>query len=77
MGELIAWASLIALIVVPLVSIILLCFTWGRFKETIPFTPEHSKKKKQLIVVAVMTGIVMSIYVTVMVIYGVKVFFAF
>ncbi len=77
MGELVAWGSLIALIVVPLISIILLCISWSRFKETVPFTPEHSKKKVRLIVVAVFTGIVMAIYVTVMVIYGVKVFFAF
>lgn len=76
MEEMIAWASLIALIVVPLLSIIWLCVSWSRFKETIPFTPEHTKKKVMLITAAVFTTIVMTIYVIIMAIYGVKVFFA-
>ena len=74
--EVIAWASLIALILVPLLSIIWLCMSWSRFKETVPFTPEHRKKKVRLIIAAVITGIVMAIYVTIMAIYGVKVYFA-
>ena len=76
MGEMIAWAALIALIIVPLISVIWLCLSWSRFKETIPFTPEHTKKKVILIIAAVITTIVMAIYITIMAIYGVKVFFA-
>ena len=76
MEEMIAWASLIALIVVPLLSIIWLCMSWSRFKETVPFTPEHTKKKVMLIIAAVFTAIVMTIYVIIMAIYGVKVYFA-
>jgi hypothetical protein len=74
--EVIAWASLISLILVPLFSIIWLCTSWSRFKETIPFTPERQKKKVRLITAAVVTGIVMAIYVTIMTIYGIKVYFA-
>lgn len=76
MNEVIAWASLIALILVPLMSIIWMCLSWSRFKETIPFTPEHPKKKVMFIISAVITAIVMSIYLVIMGIYGVKVFFA-
>ena len=45
-------------------------------KETVPFTPEHSKKKVRLIIAAVIAGIFVSIYVVIMAIYGVKVYFA-
>lgn len=76
MEELIAWGSLIALVGAPLMSIIWLCLSWSRFKETVPFTPEHQKKKIRLIVAAVIAGIFLSIYVVIMAIYGVKVFFA-
>ena len=76
MEEIIAWASLIALIIVPLISIIWLCLSWSRFKETVPFTPEHRHKKVMLIIAAVITAIVMAIYCVIMGIYGVKVFFA-
>ena len=74
--EVIAWISLIALILIPLLSIIWLCLSWSRFKETVPFTPEHRKKKVHLIVAAVMTGIFVSIYLVIMAIYGVTVYFA-
>ena len=76
MGEIIAWGSLIALIIVPLISIIWMCMSWSRFKETVPFTPEHNKKKVMFIIAAVITAIVMIIYLVIMGIYGVKVFFA-
>ena len=76
MGEIIAWASLIALVVVPFLSIIWLYLCWTRYKETIPFTPEHDKKKIRLIIAAVIAGICVSIYVVIMAIYGVKVYFA-
>ena len=74
--EIIAWASLIALVLVPFTSIIWLCLSWSRFKETVPFTPEHTQKKKRLIIAAVVAGIFVSIYVVIMAIYGVKVYFA-
>ena len=76
MSEIIAWIFLISLVVMPLTSIIWLYLTWNKFKETVPFTPEHSKKKRRLIVVAVITAIILAIYVVIMTIYGVKVFFA-
>ena len=76
MNEVIACASLIALILVALMSIIWMCLSWSRFKETIAFTPEHSKKKVMFIISAVITAIVMTIYLVIMGIYGVKVFFA-
>ena len=74
--EVFAWVSLIALILVPLLSIIWLCLSWSRFKETVPFTPEHRKKKVRLIIAAVITGIFVGIYLVIMAIYGVKVYFA-
>lgn len=76
MSEIIAWIFLISLVVMPLTSIIWLYLTWNKFKETVPFTPEHDKKKRRLIVVAVITAIFIGFYVAVMAIYGVKVFFA-
>ena len=76
MGELIAWGFLISLIIIPLISIIWLCLSWSRFKETVPFTKEHTRKKVMLIIAAVITAIVMAIYITIMAIYGVKVYFA-
>ena len=76
MPEVIAWIFLISLVVAPLTSIIWLYLSWNRFKETVPFTPEHSKKKVRLIIAAVIAAIFLCIYVVVMAIYGVKVFFA-
>jgi predicted secreted protein len=76
MNELISWVPLIALVVAPLASIIWLYLSWNRFKETVPFTPEHDKKKRRFIIAAVIAGIFVCIYIVVMVIYGVKVFFA-
>ena len=76
MGEIIAWGSLIALVVAPLTSIIYLYLCWTRFKETIPFTPEHTKKKVRLIIAAVIAAILVGIYLVIMGIYGVKVYFA-
>ena len=76
MEEIIAWGSLMALIAAPLISIIWLYLSWNRFKETVPFTPEHSKKKVRLIIAAVIAGIFVSIYLIIMAIYGVKVYFA-
>lgn len=76
MEEIIAWGSLIALVAAPLISIIWLYLSWNRYKETVPFTPEHNKKKIRLIIAAVIAGIFVSIYVVIMAIYGVKVYFA-
>jgi uncharacterized Tic20 family protein len=76
MGEIIAWASLIALVLAPFTSIIYLCLSWSRFKETVPFTPEHSKKKVRLIIAAVLAAIFVGTYIAIMAIFGVKVFFA-
>ena len=76
MEELIAWGSLIALVAAPLTSIIWLYLSWTRFKETVPFTPEHQKKKVRLIIAAVIAAILVGIYLVIMGIYGVKVFFA-
>ena len=60
----------------PLVSILWLCFSWSRFKSCIPFTPEYKSKKIQLILSAVVAGIIMAIFLTIMTIYGVTVYFA-
>ena len=76
MEEFIAWLFLVALVAAPLVSIIWLYISWNRFKETIPFTPEHAQKKRRLVIAAVIAGVFVAIYVVIMVIYGVKVFFA-
>ena len=76
MEEILAWIPLIALVVAPLTSIIYLYISWNRFKETVPFTPEHSKKKDRLIIAAVIAGIFLAVYIVVMAIYGVRVFFA-
>lgn len=76
MKDLIAWGSLIALVGAPLISIIWLGISWSRFKETVPFTPEHTKKKTRLIIAAVICAIFVGIYLIIMAIYGVKVFFA-
>lgn len=76
MEEIIAWVSLIALVAAPLISIIYLYMSWNRFKETVPFTPEHTKKKVRLIIAAAIAAIFVTIYIIIMAIYGVKVFFA-
>ena len=76
MEGIIVWGSLIALVAAPLMSIIWLCLSWNRFKETVPFTPEHDKKKVRLIIAAVIAVILVGIYLVIMGIYGVKVFFA-
>lgn len=60
----------------PLVSVIWLLISWSRYKETVPFTPEHSKMKKRLTIAAIIAGIMVSIYIIIMAIYGVKVYFA-
>ena len=76
MVDLIIWLSLIALIAAPLISVIYLYMSWNRFRETIPFTPERKKQKVRLIFAAILASIFVIIYITVMVIYGVTVFFA-
>ena len=60
----------------PLASILWFCFSWSKFKSSIPFTPEYRRKKIRLIVSAVVAGIVMAIFLTIMAIYGVTVYFA-
>ena len=76
MEEIITWVSLIALVAAPLTSIIYLYLSWNRFKETVPFTPEHNKKKVRLIIAAVIAGIMVAVYGVIMGIYGVRVYFA-
>ena len=76
MVDLIIWLSLIALIAAPVISVIYLYMSWNRFRETIPFTPERKKQKVRLIFAAILASIFVIIYITVMVIYGVTVFFA-
>jgi uncharacterized Tic20 family protein len=76
MEEILAWLPLIALVGAPLTSIIYLYLSWTRFKETIPFTDEYRKKKIRLIIAAVIAGILVTIYLIIMGIYGVKVYFA-
>ena len=60
----------------PLASIVWFCLSWSRFKSTIPFTPEHKKRKTMLIISAVVAGVIVAVYLTIMAIYGVTVFFA-
>ena len=76
MEEIFSWVPLIALVAAPLTSIIYLYLSWNRFKETVPFTPEHSRKKVRLIISAVIAAVFLVAYAIVMGIYGVKVFFA-
>lgn len=76
MEELLAWIPLIALVAAPLTSIIWLYLSWNRFKETVPFTPEHKRKKIRLIIAAVIAAILVGVYLVIMGIYGVKVVFA-
>ena len=77
MEGLVKWVCItLVLLGLPLSSIIWLYISWNRYKETIPFTPEHEKKKVQLIIAAVLAGILVSLYVVIMAIYGVTVFFA-
>lgn len=59
----------------PLVSILWFCSNWKKYKNTIPFTPEHDKYKKRVIVSAIVGGIVLAIFFTIMGIFGVTVFF--
>lgn len=66
----------LVLVGLPLASIIWLYLSWNRYKETIPFTPEHEKKKVRLIIAAVLAGILVGLYLVIMAIYGVTVFFA-
>lgn len=71
------WAVFfILLICVPFASIVYLVWCWNRYKETIPFTPENDKTKKRLILAAIIAGVCMTLYLTIMAIYGVKVYFA-
>ena len=71
------WAAIFAAFLgAPLISVIWLYLSWNRYKETIPFTPEHQKKKVRLIIAAILAGIFVGIYLVVMAIYGVTVFFA-
>ena len=60
----------------PLASIIWFCMSWSKFKGSIPFTPEYKKRKGMLIVSAVVTGVIVAIYLVIMAIYGATVFFA-
>ena len=76
MFDLIVWVSLIALIAAPVLSVIYLYISWNRLRETVPFTPEHKKQKIRLIIAAIIASIFVIIYIAVMVLYGVKVFFA-
>ena len=76
MDEIFVWLSMILLVAAPLASVIWLYISWNRMREAVPFTPEYSKRKVRLIIVAVITGILVSSYIAVMAIYGVKVFFA-
>lgn len=64
------------LMAAPLASILFFCSSWSKYKNSIPFTPEHDKYKKRLIVSAVVAGIVLAIFFTIMAIFGVTVFFA-
>ncbi len=71
------WLCIVLVLLgLPLSSIIWLYICWNKYKETIPFTPEHDKKKVRLIIAAVVAGILVSIYIAIMAIYGVTVFFA-
>lgn len=76
MTEFLVWLGLISLIIMPVLSVIYLYFSWNRFRAAVPFTPERDKERIRLIIAAVITGIVLSIFVAAMAIYGVKVFFA-
>lgn len=64
------------LIGVPLAAILWLCSRWSKFKSSIPFTPEYDRNKKMLIGAAVLAGIVLTVFLIIMAIYGVTVFFA-
>lgn len=71
------WAlSFFMLIGGPFASILWLCISWSKYKSCVPFTPEYSRKKKWLIISAVVTSVVMTVFLTIMAIYGVKVYFA-
>lgn len=77
MLEFFKWAVIfLAFLGAPLVSLVWLYLSWNRYKETIPFTPEHQRKKVRLIIAAILAGILVGIYLVVMAIYGVTVFFA-
>ncbi len=77
MEGLLKWVCItMVLLGLPLASIIWLYLSWNRYKETIPFTPEHKKKKIRLIIAAVLAGILVTLYAVIMAIYGVTVFFA-
>lgn len=60
----------------PIASIVWLCSSWSKYKSTVPFTPEHDKQKTRVIVAAVVAGVIMTVFLTIMAIYGVTVFFA-
>ena len=73
----IAWAIFFFMLVgAPLTSILWFCFSWSKFKSCIPFTAEYKKKKIRLIISAVVAGVTMAIFLTIMGIYGVTVYFA-
>ena len=76
MTEFFIWLALLSLIILPVVSVIYLYISWNRFRAAVPFTPERDKQKVRLIIAAVIAGIVLSIFIAAMAIYGVKVFFA-
>ena len=77
MEGLLKWVCItLVLLGLPLGSIIWLYLSWNRYKETIPFTPEHKKMKIRLIIAAVLAGILVTLYAVVMAIYGATVFFA-
>lgn len=60
----------------PVASILWLCFSWSKFKSAVPFTAEYQRNKVRLIISAVVAGVVMAVFLTIMAIYGVKVYFA-
>ena len=68
--------SIFMLVAGPVASILWFMFSWSKFKSCIPFTQEYEKKKVRLIVSAVVAGIMLAVFLTIMVIYGVTVFFA-
>ena len=77
MEGLLKWVCItLVLLGLPLASVIWLYLSWHRYKETIPFTPEHKKMKIRLIIAAVLAGILVTLYAVVMAIYGATVFFA-
>lgn len=71
------WILFFAMLIgCPLAGILWFCTSWSKFKSTVPFTPEHGKRKVMMIISAVFAGITLGAFLTIMAIYGVTVFFA-